>query len=371
MRLGLVYHQFVAAGGLEGYLMEFARRLELAGHELKLVTSRVAPELGAVLKAEVVPVPWIAGSPLLRLWYFARRAAGLVDDLGVDAVLGFGRSYRHQVHRAGGGCHLQYSALLPFWKRYSLKNLLELQLERRLYTGGETARFVTNSRQVTAELVAAYGVDKERFETIHTAVDGERFRPAEDGGRVRAAVRSQMKTAEDARVFLFVSLSHRRKGLENLLRALARVPDAVLWVVGKPLSREMLALIQQLGLGARIRVLMATKQMTSLYQAADWFVHPTLYDACANTVLQSMACGLPGLISSRDGAMDLVADGRTGFVLRDVLAVEEMAEVMRRALALDEGERRMMGQVAREAVSGLSWDNHLRQWEDLLQAGWG
>jgi hypothetical protein len=38
MKLGMVYHQLVAAGGLENYLIEFSRRLSEAGHELTFVT---------------------------------------------------------------------------------------------------------------------------------------------------------------------------------------------------------------------------------------------------------------------------------------------------------------------------------------------
>lgn len=366
MKLGMVYHQLVAAGGLENYLIEFSRRLSEAGHELTFVTSRINAEVAGKLKGEVKMLRRSKGSALLRLWQFSRDAAEVVPTLGVDRVLGFGHTVRHDVHRAGGGCHAHYSELLPFWKRYGVKNLLALHLERQLYTGGKTAHFVTNSNEVTADLAGRYGVDAGQFTTIHTAVEGAVFRPAEDQGAVREEVRREMKTDLGAKVLLFVSLSHWRKGLDGILEAMVELPEAVLWVVGKGLNRAYLKRVEELGIGGRIRLVAVTKGLVRLYQAADWFVHPTRYDACANTVLQSMACGLPGLISVHDGAVDHVRDGGTGFLLKKPEDVGVLVKEMKAALSCDEGERRRMGEAARAAVEGLTWERHVGQWEELL-----
>jgi UDP-glucose:(heptosyl)LPS alpha-1,3-glucosyltransferase len=366
MKLGLVYHQLVPAGGLENYLIEFSRRLSAAGHELTFVTSKINQEVAKKITGEVRMLPRVRVSPLLRMWQFSRQAARVVDELEVESVLGFGRTVRQDVHRAGGGCHALYSRLLPVWKRYGLKNLLELRLERQLYAGGQTGQFVTNSRQVAVELQRQYGVDAGRFTTIHTAVEGRLFCPAEQPEAVRREVRGQMKTGEDEAVFLFVSLSHRRKGLDSLLEALAKVEKGVLWVVGKPLGRRYLEQVKRLGIGHRLRLVQTTGQLVKLYQAADWFVHPTRYDACANTVLQSMACGLPGLISVHDGAVDHVADGVNGLLLKEPGDAEALAAVMRRVLTMERAEQAALGQAAHQAMQALTWDGHVAQWEALL-----
>lgn len=366
MKLGMIYHQLVPAGGLENYLIEFSRRLSAAGHELTFVTSRINNEVAEKITGQVRMLPRVKASPLLRMWQFSRQAARVAGELEVDAVLGFGRTVRQDVHRAGGGCHALYSRLLPVWKRYGLKNLLELRLERALYSGGQTGHFVTNSRQVAAELQGQYQTDPAKFTTIHTAVEGSLFRPADQPDQVRQEVRAQMKTGLDERVFLFVSLSHRRKGLGPLLDALAQVDKGVLWVVGKPLSRSYLEQVKRLGLGHRLRLVQTTGQLVRLYQAADWFVHPTRYDACANTVLQSMACGLPGLISVNDGAVDHVEDGGNGLLLKQPGDPEAVAERLRQALAMPEDQRRALGAAAQKAMTRLTWDHHVAQWEQLL-----
>jgi UDP-glucose:(heptosyl)LPS alpha-1,3-glucosyltransferase len=365
MRLGLIYHQFVPRGGLEGYLAEFAARLVAAGHEIDIVTAEVAPELESRIKATWHHVPLARGSQMLRMWQFDRAAARLGAELPVDATIGFGRTTTHDLHRAGGGCHRVYSDLLPALKRWSPKNRLELHLEKELYTSGRTRRFVTNSAQVAGQLQAAYGTDKSLFRVIHTAVDTDRFRPAQDRAGLRAKVCGQLRTDAARPVFLFVSLSHRRKGLDVLLDIWPEI-EADLWIVGKVPAARHLRRIKKLGIEKKIRCIAAQSNLTSLYQTADWFVHPTLYDACANTVLQSMACGLPGLISVNDGAIDLVREGANGFLLGQPRDAASVLGVVRRALGVREEERGALGRGARETMLPLTWEAHLSKWLDVI-----
>lgn len=365
MRLGLIYHQFVPRGGLEGYLIDFAARLNEAGHELDIVTGDIAPEVKLKIRATWHRIPLIQGSPLLRMWQFDREAGQMAADLAVDATIGFGRTTTHDLHRAGGGCHRVYSEMLPVWKRWHVKNRLELHLEKQLYTSGRTRRFITNSAQVAGQLQAAYGTDRGLFRVIHTAVDCERFRPAQDRAALREKVCEQLRSDASRPVFLFVSLSHRRKGLDVLLDIWPEV-DADLWIVGKPPAARHVRRIRKLGIEKKIRCIAAQSNLTSIYQTADWFIHPTLYDACANTVLQSMASGLSGLISVNDGAVDFLQEGKNGFLLSQPQDAAAVLATVRKALGSGPDDRAMMGAAARETMLPLTWEAHLSKWLDVL-----
>lgn len=365
MRIALIYHQFVPRGGLEGYLMEFALRLKAAGHELDVVTGEIHPALEKELGAQVHQVPLLRGSPLLRMWQFEREASRLASELPVSVTIGFGRTTTHDLHRAGGGCHAVYSRLLPPWKRWSLKNLLELKLERQLYTSGRTRQFVVNSAQVAGQLRELYGTPADQFQVIHTAVDTARFQPATDRAAVKEAVCKQLGSDPGRPALLFVSLSHRRKGLDPLLEAWRGI-DADLWIVGKPLNAHYRALIARYGLQERVKTMAPQSNVALIYQAADWFIHPTQYDACANTVLQSMACGLPGLISVHDGVIDLLEEGRNGMLLGQPGDPAAIRAVVGQAMGLSEGERKALGEAARETVVPLTWEAHLRKWMLLI-----
>ena len=369
MKIGLVYHQFIRAGGLENYLIEFASRLEAAGHELHIVTARLAPDVGQRLKAQwhMILRPPL---PMLRMWQFNHAARLKLKDLGTEVNLGFGRTTAHDFHRAGGGCHALYSKLLPWWKRWSPKNLLELALERKLYNGGRTRQFVMNSARVAAQIQGIYPGARGKCNVIYTAVDTEVFKPSPHRDTHRQIILRNLNTDPAKPVGLFVSLSHRRKGLDALLKAWTGI-DGTLWIAGRELSPHYLAMIEKLGLTGKVRAIPPTSQLTDLYQAADWFVHPTLYDACANTVLQSMACGLPGLISVQDGAVDHIRDGENGFMLYHPADVDELRERIQMAFALPQEKRQALGHAARAAMLPLTWDAHVADWMKLIAAGFG
>lgn len=355
MKLALLYHQFISRGGLEGYLWEFASQLVKRGHELTLVGSKMEDRFRALARDVriISPPPFHSGWMLKR---FAERSAALVPELGCDLTLGFGRTFRQDVHRAGGGCHAVYSRMLPAAKQRRWKNRWELAVEEKLYTGGQTRHFVVNASRISLELQEEYAVPPERISVIHTGVDTDHFQLGD-----RRAARAQLGVGEQSRaVLLFVSLDHRRKGLETALGALARVKDAVLWIVGAELDGDWRRLISDKGLDARVRSFGQQPDLRPFYQAADVFVHPTRYDACANTVLQSMACGLTGVISSQDGARDFIIHGENGFLLSDPRSSEEFAAHVQAALA------KPRGAAARATMLPLTWAAHVDAWERLF-----
>jgi len=51
------------------------------------------------------------------------------------------------------------------------------------------------------------------------------------------------------------------------------------------------------------------------YAAADWFVHPTLYEGSSLVTLEAMSHGLPVLASRTGGLPDKIEDGVSGFLV--------------------------------------------------------
>ena len=358
MKLGILYHQFIRRGGLEGYLLKFCQEMTAAGHELHLCGVR-ADENFRRLAASVHLVPK-RPTRAATLRRHAEESARFASRAEVDAVLGFGRTWRQDIHRAGGGCHARYSRDLPWWKRWRPLNRVELALERRLYRGGETARFVVNAPKVADELAAWHAVPAAAVRVIPTAVDTAHWQPAAD----RAALRAAMGLPARAPVVLFVSLDHRRKGLGVLLEAMGRLErrDVQLVVAGKPLARWQ-RLITAAGLDGRVREAGNVADLRPWYQAADLFVHPTHYDACANTVLQSMASGLPGIISGDDGASAFIRHGDNGWRLDDSRDPVLLAGLIEEALAAN---LTGIGEAARGAMLPLTWQAHVESWQRLI-----
>lgn len=366
MKLALVHHQVIRATGVENFLIEFAKRLAAAGHEVTCVTSHTTAAIAASMPVKWEMLPRIRGSATMRMWHFDRVAPRTARAAGVDLSIGFGRTCVQDIHRNGTGTHRLYGNLLPLWQRYSLKHLYELHLERRLYTGTETRRFVTGSARVAAQLQGIYGERGDLYDMLTPPVETQTFKPAENRANTRELLCRKLQTDPARPVLLFISLSHRRRGLEPLLQAMKSL-DATLWIAGRGLNAAQRDFIRRHNLGARIRIVPVTMNLVELYQSADWLVHPTQYDAFSMTVLQGMACGLPCLVSVMDGAVDLLRNGENGLMLYHPQQPEELAARIQEALALGETRWQALATAARETALPLTWERHMAQWAAIME----
>lgn len=365
MKLALLHHQIIRGTGVETFLIEFTRRLVAAGHEITCVTTLTTPEIGASLPVRWELLPRIRGSATMRMWHFNRLAPRAALQAGVDLSIGFGRTCTQDIHRNSVGCHRLYGNLLPLWQRYSVRHLYELYLERRLHAGRGTRRFVVGSARVAAQLQGIYGTAGERYHVLPPPVDCELFKPAENRMNTRELLCHKLQTDHAKPVLLFISLNHHRRGLEPLLEAM-RQNDATLWIAGKGLNATQRTFIQQHGLAKRIRAVPVTMSLVELYQSADWFVHPTQYDAFSMTVLQSLACGLPGIVSVMDGSVDHIRNGENGLMLYHPAQPEELASRIQEALSLKQESWRSLSQAARDTVMPLTWERHMESWTGVM-----
>lgn len=366
MKIALLHHQIIRGTGVEVFLIEFAKRLIAAGHELAYVSTLTTPEIGAMLPGDWRLLPRLKGSSTLRMWHFNRIAPRAAIEAGAAVSIGFGRTCVQSIHRNGTGCHRLYGQLLPLWQRFSVRHLYELHLEKKLHTTASTPALVASSARVAAQLQGIYHTDASRFQILSPPVESQVFKPAENRANLRELLCRKLQTDPARPVLLFISLSHRRRGLEPLLEAMQSL-DATLWIVGKSLGSAAQGLVRGLGLAGKVRHVPVTNQLIELYQAADWFIHPTQYDAFSPTVLQSMACGLPGIVSVMDGAVDHIRNGENGLMLYHPQQPVELAARIQEALDLSEAERTRLSHNARECIVPLTWEKHMSEWMELIE----
>ena len=112
MKLALIHPRIIRRTGVEAFLIEFAKRLTTAGHELTYITSLTTPEIGAMLPGRWELLPRLRGSATMRLWHFNRLAPRAAAEARVDLSIGFGRTCAQDIHRNGTGTHRLYGNLL-------------------------------------------------------------------------------------------------------------------------------------------------------------------------------------------------------------------------------------------------------------------
>jgi glycosyltransferase involved in cell wall biosynthesis len=159
----------------------------------------------------------------------------------------------------------------------------------------------------------------------------------------------------DLRVLSVARLSPE-KGLDTLVRAVARLPAARLTVAGNGPERDgLVRLAAELGVTLELCGEVRRDDLPALYGAADVFALQSTHEPWGVVVNEAAASGLPLVLSDQVGAAhDLLRDGENGFLVRpgDV----EGAAAALRCLMDDAPLRAAMGARSRDLVRAWGYE---------------
>lgn len=225
------------------------------------------------------------------------------------------------------------------------------------------ARIIAISGQTRDDLIQHYGVRPERVTVIHHGVDHERFRPlqAEQVNPVLDRLGVQ------APYLLFVSTIQPRKNLPRIVAAfeLQDDPELNLVIAGKPgwMSGPALERIAASPARERITLLgyVAAEDLPALYNGAQAFVFPSLYEGFGMGILEAMACGCPVVTSDRSSLPEVAGDAA---VLADPTSTEAIAAGIRLALLPD--RRAELVKAGIQRASGFTWERTARETMDVI-----
>jgi glycosyltransferase involved in cell wall biosynthesis len=165
------------------------------------------------------------------------------------------------------------------------------------------------------------------------------------------------------------------KAMDLLIRAFAQVRDSGIRLVitgDGPKKTELCALIANLGLGERVRLLgrVSREENQRLMSRASFCVFPALREAFGHVNLEAMAAWKPVIATDWGGPRDLIVDGVTGFkVLGRSQAdqVEAMAGAIRRLID-DQPLRLRMGAAAAARVrQEFIWPQLAKKYDGLYR----
>ena len=105
---------------------------------------------------------------------------------------------------------------------------------------------------------------------------------------------------------------------------------------------KLIALSKRLGIENQIHFLGYRNDIKELLQAVDIFLFTSLQEGLARSLMEAMASGLPCIVSNIRGNVDLLEDGRGGFLV-PIDEVDAIADKIRILLS-DEGLRKKMSE---------------------------
>ncbi len=169
---------------------------------------------------------------------------------------------------------------------------------------------VALNRRAKQELIA-YGVPARKITIIPIGIDSGRFPFIPFSAKSRTSFR-----------LLTVGYLTKRKGTELVIRALAVVaashPRVHLTIIGDgPQRSELEKLVRDLHLAGHVTFagFVDYRHLSQAYQKSHLLVSMSRAESWGQVYIDSLACGLPVISSRNDGANEIIASGRFGYLV--------------------------------------------------------
>jgi glycosyltransferase involved in cell wall biosynthesis len=304
----------------------YRKSMQIYANQLQ---SRLAPLLGSGEEVVGCLPPNVRLQPRLQRYWdqylryqrYVRRCHGDVNHI-ID------HSYGHLVRS------LPYqSAVVTFHdstvtKVKGVAVTTRASLRYSLHAMRRAARIVTDSENSRNDLLELIDYPQQQTRVVYPGIDPA-FRPLADRERHRAAL------GLPDRYMLHVGHSLPYMNVEQVLRVLGRVVDRGLDLnlvkVGTPFTDGQSELIEQLGVGDRIKHLgrVSFEDLPAVYNCAAILLYPVYYAGFGLPPLEAIACGIPVVCSDRGSLPEVLGDAAL-FASPD--ETQEMAEHVARLL---------------------------------------
>ncbi len=153
-----------------------------------------------------------------------------------------------------------------------------------------------------------YVAKKYNITNIHVipnGIDTEIFKPLEK------------KDASTKTKLLFVGRLHPEKNLLNLIAAIKDLKNTKLTIIGKgELKNDILALKGKFSLDLEIIESVPNSELPKIYNDADIYIQPSLYEGNPKTILEAMSCGLPVIATDVSGINTIINHKKNGYLCK-------------------------------------------------------
>lgn len=364
-------------GGAERYLVDLCTRMVAEGYEVHVYAEHQDEEGEGIYFHSVKTIPFPKS---LRFLSFAIRATREMEKGNYDITFGVGNTLKVDILQPHGGVHWAW-----FWRSLrvygnpllwlikilgrviSPKQWVNGWVEDTPYHQKSIRSIIAISGMVKQDIVRWYQIPEERITVVYNGVDIEHFHPR--NRQYREEIRRRHGIGAES-VILFVSNNFRMKGLEFLIKALAKIkkgdhPPFKLLILGRDRQGPYLRLAREMGIFEEVIFAGSTGEPEKYYGASDFLVHPTFYDACSLTVLEALASGLPVITTQSNGASGIITQGQEGFVISD--ARDDQVLVEKISFFLNREKVEKASAAARQLSESYSIEKNWKEMKNIFE----
>jgi len=188
-----------------------------------------------------------------------------------------------------------------------------------------------------------------------------------------------LRKKDDRRnIILFVGRLVEKKGVDDLIRAMAALPDdlrktTILWVIGEGHKRTgLVQLASELGISDAVKFWgqIPNQDLPQYYAAADLFVGPSVADSSGDTegqgvvFIEAFASKVCVIATRTGGIPEVIADGETG-ILVDPNRPDQLAREIQNLLLDKQKRQRLASNAFKIAYDKYDWKNVSERFNQL------
>ncbi len=229
------------------------------------------------------------------------------------------------------------------------------------------------SNALKKQCITRWHVNPKKLEVLHNGIYIPGLPEEDELNRFKS-----VQNIDDKKVILSISSLIKRKGQQNIIKALPavikEVPNAIFILVGEgPYLPELEHLVKELSLESYVKFtnrFADRSELPMFLSICDVFVLASVLESFGIVYLEALALGKPVIGSRGQGCEDFIENGVNGFLV-DPTNTDELA---RRIVVLlkDRSLRESMGRKGREVVrEGFLWkysvERLVRIYEELMK----
>lgn len=174
----------------------------------------------------------------------------------------------------------------------------------------------------------------------------------------KIAKRKEMGLTKEVYVVLSVGELNKNKNHETVIKAIAKLnnPNIYYLICGQGvLEGYLIKMIKELGIEKQVVLLGFRKDIAEICKVADVFAFPSFREGLSVSLMEAMSTGLPVVCSKIRGNIDLIQDGKGGYLV-DSGNMDGFKECIEK-LVIDEEKRKTFGDFNQNYIRKFSIEN--------------
>lgn len=175
-------------------------------------------------------------------------------------------------------------------------------------------------------------------------------------------LKKELGIDENSKIILSIGELNKNKNHQVVIKALSQIKNSDIHylIAGQgTLESHLLQIATELGVGKQVHLLGFRKDIKNLLKFSDMFILPSFREGLSVSLMEAMAMGKPVLVSKIRGNVDLIDEGKGGYLFNPV-DVEKLANLI--DLMLDnQSLREKVGIYNKEKIKDFSVNNVLNK----------